>query len=87
VLELMNLLLKLKTRQPIRGHGVVKVLDSGHPNFKKGDLVRGITGWEEYSLLHHLLQGHLLKLNPLMCLYPTILEFLVSFLIYSDKKV
>ncbi|KAG2728270.1 hypothetical protein I3760_01G197400 [Carya illinoinensis] len=36
---------------PISGYGVAKVLDSGHPNFKKGDLVWGITGWEEYSLL------------------------------------
>uniref|UniRef100_A0A2N9F400 Enoyl reductase (ER) domain-containing protein n=1 Tax=Fagus sylvatica TaxID=28930 RepID=A0A2N9F400_FAGSY len=36
---------------PIRGYGVAKVLDSGNPNFKEGDLVRGITGWEEYSLI------------------------------------
>ncbi|XP_059656097.1 2-alkenal reductase (NADP(+)-dependent)-like [Cornus florida] len=35
----------------ITGEGVAKVLDSGHPNFKKGDLVWGITGWEEYSLI------------------------------------
>ena len=37
--------------QPIAGYGVAKVLDSGHPNFKKGDLVWGLTGWEEYSLI------------------------------------
>ncbi|XP_062170100.1 2-alkenal reductase (NADP(+)-dependent)-like [Alnus glutinosa] len=36
---------------PIVGHGVGKVLDSAHPNFKKGDLVWGMTGWEEYSLI------------------------------------
>ncbi|GMY32920.1 2-alkenal reductase (NADP(+)-dependent)-like [Fagus crenata] len=36
---------------PISGFGVAKVLDSGNPNFKKGDLVWGRTGWEEYSLL------------------------------------
>ncbi|CAK9181886.1 unnamed protein product [Ilex paraguariensis] len=37
---------------PITGHGVAKVLDSGHPNFKKGDLVWGRSvGWEEYSLI------------------------------------
>ncbi|KAB1218167.1 2-alkenal reductase (NADP(+)-dependent) [Morella rubra] len=36
---------------PINGYGVAKVLDSGHTNFKKGDLVWGITGWEEYSLI------------------------------------
>ena len=41
----------LETRQPIRGYGVAKVLDSGNPNFKEGDLVRGITGWEEYNLI------------------------------------
>lgn len=37
--------------QPISGFGVCKVIDSGNPGFKKGDLVWGITGWEEYSLL------------------------------------
>ncbi|XAR71489.1 Allyl-alcohol dehydrogenase [Bertholletia excelsa] len=36
---------------PITGYGVAKVLDSGNPDFKKGDLVWGMTGWEEYSLL------------------------------------
>ena len=37
--------------QPINGFGVAKVLDSGHPDFKEGDLVWGGTGWEEYSLI------------------------------------
>ena len=37
--------------QPLVGYGVAKVLDSGNPNFKKGDLVWGITKWEEYSLI------------------------------------
>ncbi|KAI6699040.1 hypothetical protein NL676_019159 [Syzygium grande] len=36
---------------PVPGYGVARVLESGHPNFKKGDLVWGITGWEEYSLI------------------------------------
>ncbi|KAI3470314.1 hypothetical protein Pfo_026977 [Paulownia fortunei] len=36
---------------PIAGYGVSKVVDSSHPNFKKGDLVWGITSWEEYSLI------------------------------------
>ncbi|RWR96737.1 2-alkenal reductase NADP+-dependent [Cinnamomum micranthum f. kanehirae] len=36
---------------PIVGLGVAKVLDSGHPDFKAGDLVWGFTGWEEFSLL------------------------------------
>ncbi|XP_059632986.1 2-alkenal reductase (NADP(+)-dependent)-like isoform X1 [Cornus florida] len=40
-----------KPGSPITGYGVAKVLDSGHPNFKKGDLIWGKTGWEEYSLI------------------------------------
>ncbi|XP_058008351.1 2-alkenal reductase (NADP(+)-dependent) [Hevea brasiliensis] len=31
--------------------GVAKVEDSGHPDMKKGDLVWGLTNWEEYSLI------------------------------------
>ena len=42
--------LDVEIMQPIVGFGVAKVLDSGHSNFKKGDLVWGRTGWEEYSL-------------------------------------
>ncbi|XP_030527772.2 2-alkenal reductase (NADP(+)-dependent)-like isoform X2 [Rhodamnia argentea] len=46
-------LIKFSTQlgSPIPGYGVARVLESGHPNFKKGDLVWGITGWEEYSLI------------------------------------
>ncbi|XP_014516709.1 2-alkenal reductase (NADP(+)-dependent) [Vigna radiata var. radiata] len=36
---------------PLTGYGVSKVLESGHPNYKEGDLVWGFTNWEEYSLL------------------------------------
>lgn len=36
---------------PINGFGVAKVLDSGHPKFNAGDLVWGVTSWEEYSLI------------------------------------
>ncbi|KAK2967376.1 hypothetical protein RJ640_016850 [Escallonia rubra] len=36
---------------PITGYGVAKILDSGNPKFKKGDLVWGITGFEEYSII------------------------------------
>ncbi|XP_065864271.1 2-alkenal reductase (NADP(+)-dependent)-like [Euphorbia lathyris] len=35
----------------ISGYGVSKVIESAHPNFKTGDLIWGITGWEEYSLI------------------------------------
>nr|TKR78426.1 hypothetical protein D5086_0000282090 [Populus alba] len=37
--------------KPLTGYGVAKILDSTHPNYKKGDLARGFTGWEEYSLI------------------------------------
>lgn len=37
--------------KPIEGLGLAKVLDSDNPNFKPGDLVAGLTGWEEYSLI------------------------------------
>ncbi|KAJ8753034.1 hypothetical protein K2173_011802 [Erythroxylum novogranatense] len=37
--------------QPIQGFGVSKVVDSDIPEFKVGDLVSLITGWEEYSLI------------------------------------
>lgn len=40
----------LKT-QTIAGFGVARIVDSGSPDFKVGDLVWGTTGWEEYSLI------------------------------------
>ncbi|XP_044466659.1 2-alkenal reductase (NADP(+)-dependent)-like [Mangifera indica] len=40
-----------KPGSPLEGFGVAKVVDSGHPEFKKGDLVWGTVGWEEYSLI------------------------------------
>ncbi|XP_059277483.1 2-alkenal reductase (NADP(+)-dependent)-like [Lycium ferocissimum] len=36
---------------PITGLGVAKVLESVDSNFQKGDLVWGMTGWEEYSIV------------------------------------
>lgn len=35
----------------IFGYGVAKILESGDPNLKEGDLVWGVTGWEEYSVI------------------------------------
>ncbi|KAJ6859715.1 2-alkenal reductase (NADP(+)-dependent)-like [Populus alba x Populus x berolinensis] len=32
-------------------YGVGRVLESGHSDFQRGDLVWGTTGWEEYSLI------------------------------------
>ncbi|EXB88295.1 NADP-dependent alkenal double bond reductase P2 [Morus notabilis] len=37
---------------PIKGYGVCKVLESENPNLKEGDLVWGVTAWEEYSILN-----------------------------------
>ncbi|XP_022932960.1 2-alkenal reductase (NADP(+)-dependent)-like [Cucurbita moschata] len=35
----------------IYGYGVARVLESREPNLKEGDLVWGVTGWEEYSVI------------------------------------
>ncbi|XP_015698562.1 2-alkenal reductase (NADP(+)-dependent)-like [Oryza brachyantha] len=35
----------------LTNYGVMKVISSGHPDFKAGDLVWGVTGWEEYTLI------------------------------------
>ena len=37
--------------QPLTGFGVSKVLLSNHPNFKPGDIVTGMTSWENYSVI------------------------------------
>ncbi|KAJ0243000.1 ADH_N_2 domain-containing protein [Hirschfeldia incana] len=37
--------------QRIEGFGVARVIDSDDPNYTPGELISGITGWEEYSLL------------------------------------
>lgn len=37
--------------QPLSGYGVGKIVDSKHSDLKEGDLVWGITGWEEYTLI------------------------------------
>ncbi|KAK9921782.1 hypothetical protein M0R45_030278 [Rubus argutus] len=37
---------------PITGFGVAKILESGDARFKQGDLVWGLTGWEEYSVIN-----------------------------------
>lgn len=48
--------------KPVEGFGVSKVMDSDNPNFKPGDLVAGLTGWEEYSLIRKTEQ--LRKIQP-----------------------
>ncbi|KAF4401405.1 hypothetical protein G4B88_001599 [Cannabis sativa] len=41
-----------KPNSPISGFGVAEVLESGDLKFKEGDLVWGITGWEQYSVIN-----------------------------------
>lgn len=43
------------------GYGVSKVVVSGHKDFKAGDLVWGMIGWEEYSLISD--PDFLIKIN------------------------
>ncbi|KAL0735704.1 hypothetical protein Bca4012_011914 [Brassica carinata] len=37
--------------KPIVGFGVSRVIESGRPDYKEGDLMWGIVGWEEYSVV------------------------------------
>ncbi|KAL6275063.1 hypothetical protein ACE6H2_025755 [Prunus campanulata] len=48
---------------PISGYGVGKVLESGDSKFKEGELVWGITGWEEYSLITGIATQSLFKIH------------------------
>ncbi|XP_050380481.1 2-alkenal reductase (NADP(+)-dependent) isoform X2 [Argentina anserina] len=47
--------------QPIEGFGVSKVVDSDNTSFKPGDLVSGMTRWEEYSLIRRTEQLRKIK--------------------------
>lgn len=38
--------------KPIEGFGVAEVVDSDDSNFKPGDIISGITRWEDYSLIN-----------------------------------
>ncbi|XP_026432545.1 2-alkenal reductase (NADP(+)-dependent)-like [Papaver somniferum] len=49
--------------KPISGYAVSEVLDSGNPNFKKGDYVWGIVGWEQYSLIENPHPMALMKID------------------------
>lgn len=48
--------------QPIEGFGVARVLDSDNPDYKAGDFISGLTGWEEYTLIRNPFQ--LRKIQP-----------------------
>lgn len=45
-------LLMLYPLKVVEGFGVSEVLDSDDANFKTGDIVSGITFWEDYSLMN-----------------------------------
>ncbi|MED6218231.1 hypothetical protein PIB30_025005 [Stylosanthes scabra] len=49
--DVKRLIRSFNPDSPIIGYGVCKVVDSKHPGFKKGDLVWGVTKWEEYSVI------------------------------------
>ncbi|KAL9279720.1 putative oxidoreductase [Arabidopsis thaliana] len=44
--------------QPIEGYGVSTVIESGHSDYKKGDLLWGIVAWEEYSVITPMTHEH-----------------------------
>lgn len=46
-----------------------KVIDSDNPNFKPGDLVSGLTGWEEYSLINRTEQLRKIDINDIPLSY------------------
>ncbi|XP_051126487.1 NADP-dependent alkenal double bond reductase P2-like [Andrographis paniculata] len=47
--------------QPIVGLGVGRIVDSSHPEFEKGELVWGMTKWEDYTLIQSV--GSLFKIT------------------------
>ncbi|OEL30497.1 2-alkenal reductase (NADP(+)-dependent) [Dichanthelium oligosanthes] len=47
----------------ITGYGVARVLDSSDPRFSPGDLVWGITGWEDYSVVKPPATAFLAKIS------------------------
>ncbi|XP_028770619.1 2-alkenal reductase (NADP(+)-dependent) isoform X2 [Neltuma alba] len=49
--------------QAVEGFGVSKVVHSDDPNFKPGDLISGMTGWEEYSLIKKTEQLRTIQLD------------------------
>ncbi|XP_019155537.1 PREDICTED: 2-alkenal reductase (NADP(+)-dependent)-like [Ipomoea nil] len=53
----VSLLLSFTPASVIIGLGVSKVVKSENPEFKEGDYVWGLTGWEEYSMILNL-DGH-----------------------------
>jgi NADPH-dependent curcumin reductase CurA len=76
------------TLQVLANFGVMRVISSGHPDFKAGDLVWGITGWEEYTVINN--PESLFRINhpklPLSYYTGILGEFIVPALTCSCHK-
>lgn len=53
----------------VEGFGVSKVVHSDDPNFNPGDLISGLTGWEEYSLINKTKQLRKIQLDDIPLSY------------------
>uniref|UniRef100_A0A0E0BQK0 Enoyl reductase (ER) domain-containing protein n=1 Tax=Oryza glumipatula TaxID=40148 RepID=A0A0E0BQK0_9ORYZ len=51
--ELPSYILDFVPGEVLENFGVMKVISSGHLDFKAGDLVWGMTGWEEYTVINN----------------------------------
>ncbi|XP_008218495.1 PREDICTED: 2-alkenal reductase (NADP(+)-dependent) [Prunus mume] len=69
--------------QPLQGFGVSKVVDSDNPNFKPGDFISGITGWEEYSLIRTTELSRKIKPNDIPLSYHVGLLGMPGFTAYA----
>lgn len=69
--------------KPLQGFGVSKVVDSDNPNFKPGDFISGITGWEEYSLIRTTELSRKIKPNDIPLSYHVgLLGMLILYVLY-----
>ncbi|PQP95039.1 2-alkenal reductase (NADP(+)-dependent) [Prunus yedoensis var. nudiflora] len=69
--------------QPLQGFGVSKVVNSDNPNFKPGDFISGITGWEEYSLIRTTELSRKIKPNDIPLSYHVGLLGMPGFTAYA----
>ncbi|XP_028770617.1 2-alkenal reductase (NADP(+)-dependent) isoform X1 [Neltuma alba] len=69
--------------QAVEGFGVSKVVHSDDPNFKPGDLISGMTGWEEYSLIKKTEQLRTIQLDDIPLSYHVGLLGMPGFTAYA----
>ncbi|KAK4566288.1 hypothetical protein RGQ29_002505 [Quercus rubra] len=73
----------------LSGHGVAKVLDSRHPDYKEGNFVWGPAVWEEYSLVE---EPNLTKIHHTDCIqcggssFPLDISMFLSSLYVYDTR-